>query len=252
MIRLISALILISLAFAARLVSLSPTITETVFMLGGGKQLVGVTRYCDTPVAAKRIPSVGGYLDVNEERLLSLKPDVVLLQKTHASAITFCAQHHLQYETFDVESLLGIRHMVDRLGVRLGNISRASEWLAQHPSQLAPPTTPTRSVLVILEQVVRNKRIEAAYVLGQESFYHPLLAASGFRSVYNGRQRYPLIGREGLQSFMPDVVIVLESGAAACYKGVWPASTKIVFFPAPVMKRPGPRYNEVLAAFKGI
>lgn len=230
--------------------SLAPSITETVFLLGGQSQLVGVTRYCDYPEAAKKLPSVGGYNDANEERLLSLKPDMVLLLKTHAPLIAFCRKHHLKVETFDVESIEGIQDMVKRLGNILGEEKIAAEWLKQHPFPLLSSSAPSQSALVILEQVVRNGRIEAAYVLGQEAFYAPLLKAAGFSSVFKGTQRYPMMGREGLSGVSPDRVIVLESGRSSWYKGLWPHKTKLIFIPQEVIKRPGPRYEQILAAFR--
>ncbi len=245
-------MLLAGLAFPARLVSLAPSITETVFLLGGQSQLVGVTRYCDYPDAAKKLPKVGGYNDVNEEQLLSLKPDRVLLLRTHAPLIAFCRQHHLKVETFDAESIVGIRDMVKRLGSILGEERMASLWLNRHALPLQPSSSPTRSVLVILEQVVRNGRIEAAYVLGRETFYSPMLAAAGFSSVFKGTQRYPMIGREGLSVFSPDNILVLEAGHLGWYKGLWPSQTKIIFLSKEVMKRPGPRYDLILAAFRSV
>ena len=245
-------LIFVGLAFPARIISLAPSITETVFLLGGQSQLVGVTRYCDYPEAAKKLTQVGGYNDVNEERLLSLKPDLVLLLKTHQPLITFCHQHRLKVATFDAESIEGIRDMVKRVGNIIGKEPQASVWLKAHPYPLRPMKAHTQSVLVVLEQVVRNGRIEAAYVLGRESFYEPLLTAAGLVSVFKGSQRYPMIGREGLGGFAPDKVIILEAGQSRWYKGVWPTSTKIVFLPKEVMKRPGPRYDQILDAFRNI
>jgi ABC-type Fe3+-hydroxamate transport system substrate-binding protein len=110
----------------------------------------------------------------------------------------------------------------------------------------------TQSVLVILEQVVRNGKIEAAYVLGQESFYRTMLASAGLSSVFKGAERYPMIGREGLSEYSPTKVIILEAGQLRWYDGVWPKATKIEFISDVVMKRPGPRYDQILSAFRRI
>ena len=61
-----------------RIVSLLPTLTETVCVLGACQQLVGVDRYSNWPDSVKRLPSVGGGLDPSLERIVSLKPDLVL------------------------------------------------------------------------------------------------------------------------------------------------------------------------------
>lgn len=62
-----------------RVVSLAPNITEIVFKLGRGHQLVGRTDFGTFPPAAKAVPAVGGYLDLNFEKLIQLKPDLVLM-----------------------------------------------------------------------------------------------------------------------------------------------------------------------------
>jgi iron complex transport system substrate-binding protein len=61
-----------------RIVSLLPSLTETVCALGACQRLVGVDRYSNWPESVKRLPSVGGGLDPNLERIVSLKPDLVL------------------------------------------------------------------------------------------------------------------------------------------------------------------------------
>ncbi|MDE2196797.1 MAG: cobalamin-binding protein [Gammaproteobacteria bacterium] len=65
-------------AAAVRIVSLAPDLTELVYAVGAGKQLVGAVDYSDYPDAAKKLPRVGDAFRVDLERLLALKPDLVL------------------------------------------------------------------------------------------------------------------------------------------------------------------------------
>lgn len=62
----------------SRIVSLSPGITETLFLFGLGDRVVGVTDSCEYPPEARRKPSVGSTLNPSIERILTLKPDLVL------------------------------------------------------------------------------------------------------------------------------------------------------------------------------
>ncbi len=62
-----------------RIISLAPDITETVYALGLGDQLVGATTWCVYPAAAKTVPRVGGFGQYNFEAIVSLRPDLVLL-----------------------------------------------------------------------------------------------------------------------------------------------------------------------------
>ncbi|MGH7280002.1 MAG: helical backbone metal receptor, partial [Polyangiaceae bacterium] len=61
-----------------RVVSLSPSTTETMFAIHAGDELVGRSRYCDYPPEARALPEVGGYTDPNFEAILALHPDLVI------------------------------------------------------------------------------------------------------------------------------------------------------------------------------
>ena len=62
-----------------RIISLSPGLTETLFAVGAGDQVVGVTRFCNWPPEAAARPKVGGFLDPNFEAMVALRPDLVVM-----------------------------------------------------------------------------------------------------------------------------------------------------------------------------
>ena len=63
---------------AKRIISLAPNITETLFAAGAGNKIIGAVSYSDYPEAAKKIPRVGGYPSLDLEKIVSLKPDLVI------------------------------------------------------------------------------------------------------------------------------------------------------------------------------
>ena len=65
-------------AILKRVVSLAPSITETLFALGFGERLVGVTNYCDYPPEALKIPKIGDFVSPNIEAIMAKTPDVVI------------------------------------------------------------------------------------------------------------------------------------------------------------------------------
>ena len=65
-----------------RIVSLIPTVTEMIFAMGDGAHLAGVSSFDRFPPEVSRITQVGALLDPNVERILSLKPDLVVLYST--------------------------------------------------------------------------------------------------------------------------------------------------------------------------
>ncbi len=64
---------------AQRIVSLAPHITELLFAAGGGARIVGAVRYSDYPTAAKRIPQIGDANQIDLERIITLKPDLLVV-----------------------------------------------------------------------------------------------------------------------------------------------------------------------------
>jgi iron complex transport system substrate-binding protein len=70
-----------------RIVSLAPSNTEIVYALGLGDKLVGVTQYCDYPADALNKEKVGGYSDVDVEKVVSLKPDLILAEDIHKKEV---------------------------------------------------------------------------------------------------------------------------------------------------------------------
>ena len=63
---------------AKRIISLAPHITESLFAAGAGDKIIGAVNYSDYPEAAKKIPRVGGYPSADLEKIISLKPDLVI------------------------------------------------------------------------------------------------------------------------------------------------------------------------------
>lgn len=61
-----------------KIISISPAVTEILFAIGAGDRVIADTRYCDYPPAAGKLTKIGGYLDPNVEKILTLAPDLVL------------------------------------------------------------------------------------------------------------------------------------------------------------------------------
>ncbi len=136
-----------------RIVSCAPNMTEIVSFIGEGKRLVGRTDWCNWPPEVSAIPSVGGLQDPNIEKILSLKPNVVLAS-THFQKETleilesvripvFMGVVHREYgEVYElirrVGVLLGVPEKADRkareLEERIESIRRRTEPLSPKPS----------------------------------------------------------------------------------------------------------------------
>src|SRR5258708_9583744 len=87
-----------------RIVSLAPSLTETLFAMGAGDRVVGVTDYCDYPPEAQARQKVGGLINPNLERITALYPDLVLITKEGNRRESLTALEQLMIPVFAVET----------------------------------------------------------------------------------------------------------------------------------------------------
>ena len=91
--------------FASRIVSTSPSITETLFALGLGHRVVGVTDFCEYPPEACQLSSIGGMINPSMETLVSLQPDLDSARTSHGLSVhhpgnRFDGQASLSFSAF--------------------------------------------------------------------------------------------------------------------------------------------------------
>jgi iron complex transport system substrate-binding protein len=135
-ITLVLLLIIFHSATAAvprRVVSLAPSLTEMVYALGAGPQLVGVTTVCNYPAAALRLPKVGGMEDggIDLERVLALKPDLVIaIGLYQSSTVEALKRLGVRVEVIPSQTLEDVFTAANRLGVLLGRQAEAKRLTA--------------------------------------------------------------------------------------------------------------------------
>jgi iron complex transport system substrate-binding protein len=120
-----------ALAPTARIISLAPVITETIFALEAGKQLVGVTRFCDRPAAAQKLPKVGGFIDGNLEKIISLNPSVVIAMPQSAQKNILSQIQKQGIPVFLVfgDRISEVKELVTALGQLFGKQEKAHELI---------------------------------------------------------------------------------------------------------------------------
>jgi iron complex transport system substrate-binding protein len=112
---------------AKRIISMAPHATELLFAAGGGARVVGVMNYSDYPEAAKAIPLVGSNSQIDMERVLSLKPDLIVVWHTGNTARQIAQLEALGIPIFHSEPrrLAQVAGNIERLGQLLGTQATA-------------------------------------------------------------------------------------------------------------------------------
>jgi iron complex transport system substrate-binding protein len=194
-----------------RIVSALPSLTESVCALGACSRLVGVDRYSNWPASVKKLPQVGGGLDLNIEAIVRLKPDVVLL------AISSRAGERLEalgikVLMFEPSSHSQVRATLQQLDALLGMQHADALW-----SQVEKDFEEARS---LLPAVARGAKVyfevdRTPYAAGEASFIGQTLAELGLQNIV-GKQlgAFPKINPEFVVQQQPDVIVLSERHAA--------------------------------------
>jgi iron complex transport system substrate-binding protein len=199
-----------------RVVSLSPNLTEIVYFVGAGSRLVGVTDFCDYPPAARTRPKIGGIINPSLERVLALKPDLVLAARGNDLAfVERLRQHGLPVFATDPHSFEEVLRLIERIGALLGLAEQARVRTARLRGRLAEleararasPTHPRALVLISLDPL---------FAAGRDTFIDDLLRHAGLRNAAAARGPWAKWSAERVLASAPDLlVVVAEHGGTA-------------------------------------
>jgi len=202
---------------ARRIVSLAPSITETLFSVGCGARVVGATRYCNYPAAAKRIARVGGYIDPSFERIAGLKPDLIVALRgpEHNRVRAYLRRMQLPLLAVNHESLSGIVASLELLGRACGAPRRGIELANRARARLREVARRIRGrkrprVLVVFGRASVKGPLREVYVAGRKGLYDDVLRRAGGDNAFpRDVPAYPKLGAEGIAALDPDLIVEL-------------------------------------------
>lgn len=201
-----------------RIVSMAPNITETLYALGCGDLVVGVTSFCNYPAEASRKPRVGGYFDPNYEAIMRLKPDMVLVLPEHESVRKYLDGIGIPYKTVHNRTVNEILETITEIGTLCGVQGRADSLRAEIETYIsgiktATADTPRLRALVSIGRQMGTGTLEDVYVAGKNTIYDELLNIAGGANAYSGVDiPYPELSVEGILQLDPDVIFDLATG----------------------------------------
>jgi iron complex transport system substrate-binding protein len=191
---------------AYRIISLSPAMTEILFSIGAGDQIVGVTTFCDFPEDAKRIPQVGDFSHPSIERIVGLKPDLVIVNLPEQGRIKKDLDK-LGIKTFvsSPTSLFELYGELSVLGADLGE-QKAVDSLISYMKQNLQAVTSNNRPKVYVEISPRP-----LVTVGAHSFLNNLIHDAGGVNIFEDLEKdYPVISQEAVIARDPDIIIVLH------------------------------------------
>lgn len=233
-----------------RIVSLLPSLTETVCELGACARLVGVDRYSNHPAAVRGLPQVGGGIDPNIEAVVALRPDVVLMATSSRGAQRFEALG-LKVVALEPRTAADVQRVMGKLGQLLEVPDAQRVWRAIDAGVAAAAQS--------LPPGARNNRVyfevsRGPYAAGTASFIGEMLQRLGVRNIVGPELGpFPKINPEFVVRADPDVILIGQRNAQGLeQRPGWSGMRALredricVFDEAQsdVLVRPGPRMAE--------
>ena len=233
-----------------RIVSLLPSITETVCALGGCSRLVGVDRYSNWPASVRALPQLGGGIDPNVEAVVAQKPDLVLLAKS-SRVVERLESLGLKVVVLEPKNHADMRRVLDKIGQVLGTGDAQRVWREIDASVSAAAQS--------LPASVKNTRVyyevnSGPFAAGESSFMGETLTRLGAKNIVPAAMGpFPKINPEFVARANPDVIMVGERSAQGLeQRPGWSSMRavrdgRICRFKAEdsdVLVRPGPRMGE--------
>jgi len=233
-----------------RIVTMLPSLTEMVCELGACDRLVGVDDYSNWPAQVRRLPRLGGLEDTNIERVIALKPDLVLLASS-SRAVGRLEGLGIKVATLEPKTLAGLRRAWAQLARVLEVADSAARW---RQLEAGVDAAASRLPPALRGTTVYFEVNSAPYAASEDSFIGELLARIGVVNVVPGRLGpFPKLNPEFVVRADPQVIMISDHDARSIRtRPGWDhiravRDGRVCFFDAAqgdVMVRAGPRMGQ--------
>ncbi|OGC14059.1 hypothetical protein A3J90_01565 [candidate division WOR-1 bacterium RIFOXYC2_FULL_37_10] len=195
-----------SFALPSRIISTMPSITETLFILGVGDKVVGVTTNCNYPKEAATKEKIGR-VTVNVEKIFYLKPDLILmLEDAQLRDIEYLKSKKLPVVAIQANTVQGVFDSINQIGSLTGATKEAEKIVMQLNSRLHKIKESDKAK--IAKSIFVMAGFKPLVSVGRSSFINDILAKAGGENVIISKVAYPQISFEELYRLNPDILIV--------------------------------------------
>ena len=185
-----------------RIISLSPNITEILFILGLDPQIVGITKECNYPKKINNVNKVGSYGHINVEQIVLLKPTVVFgMKEGYTMSIKKqLDQLNIENHFFDSHNYHDVINIIKYLSERFNKDSK--DLIAEIDKLFSEKTDQDKSALFLVN-------LDPLIAAGKNSFINDILRCGGFKNyLIDSPVEYPKINIEKLYLNKPDYILI--------------------------------------------
>lgn len=202
---------ILSLNAQERIISLSPSITEIVFALGKGDEMVGTSSYSLHPKEAQNLPVVGGYENPSIEKILALQPTLVVGQ--NYNNITLSKLEELGVKTLELhlKTIKNIKDSIKTLSQKI-HATNHKMLITNIDNALTNTKKNNNSHSVMIVYGLREDLRNATYIAGHNIFFEDIIHACGHTNAYTEDfDGQPVLSYENIVAINPEQIIILHS-----------------------------------------
>lgn len=244
-----------------RIISLVPAVTEMLFALGAGDRVVGVGSFDKFPPEVEKLPKVGALLDPDLERILSLRPDLVVVYGSQADLRAQLDRARVPMFIYSHAALADVTETIRSLGEQIGAPERAGILAREIERRIAAVRTrvagkPRPRTLIVFGR--ERLALRGIYASGGYGFVHDMVEAAGGDNIFGDiNQQSVQASAELILARRPDVILELRADpldpdTEARERAVWNAlssvpavrSGRVHIIADPRTVIPGPRVAE--------
>ena len=199
-----------------RIISLTPSITETLFALGAGTRIVGVTDTCDFPLEANALPHICSWFEPDTDRILNLQPDLVIgLETAHSNLEDTFKEHGIRLVLLNpagvADALTDIIHFGRLLDLQ-PTAKKLVDGLQKRMGQLAKKVRQLPRTRLLTVSRVLDIEDDQLIVAGPRSFQFDVIACAGGLNVTGHIDlAYPKVSIEQFKQWNPEMVFICGS-----------------------------------------
>ncbi len=239
----------------ARIISLAPSVTEVLYLIGAGDRVAGVTVYCDWPADARKKPKIGDLLNPNAELILAARPDLVVASTAgnDRTAVLKLADLGLPVFVTAPRTVETILQTVEQIGKITGCETKARELVAQMRGRLDG----------LDRRLKETRRLRAFYITwfepllapGKGTFENDVLRHAGVDSITaTSPEFYPRYSLEQVIANDPDVILAVRHTGNPLpdlrllpgWRQLRAVRQKKIFIVSEVLQHPSPRFLDAL------
>jgi len=247
-----------------RIVSMAPSLTEILYFLGVGDRVVGVTRHSSFPAEAAGKPSVGSYINLNVEKIISLSPDLAIgtADGNKPAVVRLLEQAGIPVYIVNPRNVRDVVRTIEAVGdlchIRK-TASRLSSRLSQSIDDISKRTAMLKRPLVFLQI-----NIKPIMTVNKNTFHHDVIRLAGGENMTEDEPlTYPRISMEEIIRRDPDIIIISSMDRGGRFEAArkewmkWPViqavkNGRVHLVESDLLDRPSPRIVKGLEIMAGL